>query len=83
MYKVEISRIAQKDLNKIDFKYRPHIWAAMYDLQKNPFLGKRLSGDLKSCYSLRVGDYRILYEVSHKILMILVIRIGHRQGIYK
>ena len=83
MYKVEISRAAQKDLNKIDFKYRPPIWAAMYDLQKNPFLGKKLSGDLKHCYSLQVGDYRILYEVSHKILMILVIRIGHRRGISK
>ena len=83
MYKVEISRAAQKDLNKIDFKYRPHIWTAMYDLQKNPFLGKKLSGDLKKCYSLRVGDYRILYEISHKILMILIIRIGYRQGIYK
>jgi len=83
MYKVEVSRTARKDLRKIDFRYRPHIWAAMYSLQDNPFLGKKLAGKLEDHYSLRVGDYRILYKVSNKILMILIIRIGHRQWIYK
>ena len=75
--------MAEKDLSKIDKKYKPHIFAALFDLRKEPFLGKRLKGKFQDCYSLRVGIYRIIYKIYKKELDILVIRIGHRQGIYK
>ena len=83
MYQIILSRTAEKDLNKIDKKYKPHIFAALFDLRKEPFLGKRLKGKFQDCYSLRVGIYRIIYKIYKKELDILVIRIGHRQGIYK
>ena len=82
MYKVVLSRAAENDLNKIDKKYTTHIFAALFDLQSNPYLGKKLKGKFQNYYSLRVGLYRIIYRVYHKELDVLVIRIAHRQAAY-
>lgn len=83
MYKILLSEAAEKDLEKIDNKYKPHIFAALFDLRKNPYSGKKLKGKFQDYYSLRVGFYRIIYRIYKKALNILVIRIGRRQGIYK
>jgi mRNA interferase RelE/StbE len=83
MYQIVLSRNAEKDLNKVDDKFKPHIFAALFDLRKNPQSGKKLKGKFQDYYSLRVGIYRIIYKIYKKELNILVIRIGHRQGVYK
>jgi len=83
MYQVVLSRSAEKDLNKVNKKYKPHIFAALFDLRKDPYFGKKLKGKFRDCYSLRVGVYRIIYKVYKKELNILIIRIGHRRGIYR
>ena len=83
MYKVILSRNAEKDLIKVNKRYKPHIFAALFDLRKNPYLGKKLKGKFQDCYSLRVGYYRIIYKIYKKELNILLIRIGHRQEVYK
>jgi len=83
MYQIVLSRTAEKDLDKIDMKYKPHIFAAFFDLRKDPFLGKKLKGKFQDCYSLRVGFYRIIYKIYKRELNILVIRIGQRQEVYK
>jgi len=83
MYKVVLSKTAVQDLNKINKKYKPHIFAALFNLKIEPFLGKKLKGKLQEYYSLRVGVYRIIYKVYKKNLGILVIRINHRQGVYR
>lgn len=83
MYRILLSRSATKDIDKIGKKYKPHIFAALFDLRKDPYLGKKLKGKFQDCYSLRVGLYRIIYKIYKKELNILVIRIGHRQGTYK
>lgn len=83
MYRILLSRSAAKDIDKIGKKYKPYIFAALFDLRKDPYLGKKLKGKFQDCYSLRVGLYRIIYKIYKKELNILVIRIGHRQGTYK
>jgi len=83
MYQVILSRTAERDLDKIDKKYKPHIFAALFDLRKNPYLGKKLKGKFQDCYSLRIGPYRIIYKIYKQKLNVLIIRIGSRQGIYK
>jgi len=83
MYRVVLSKSAAKDLNKIDRRYKPHIFAAFFDLRKDPFLGKKLKGELRGRYSLRVGSYRIIYRIYKEDLNILIIRIGPRQGVYR
>ena len=83
MYRIFLSRIAEKDLQKLDKENKPRIFAALFDLRKDPCAGKKLEGRFSECYSLRVGEYRIIYKIYKARLTILIIRIGSRQGVYK
>ena len=56
---------------------------ALDDLERDPFQGKPLKGELKGRYSYRVGSYRILYLVRRHQLVVIVIDIGHRRAIYQ
>lgn len=53
-------------------------------LAQNPYPSgiKKLEGE-DELYRLRVGDYRILYQVKGKILLVLIVGIGHRRDIYR
>lgn len=83
VYKIILPKKVQKDLNKIDERYKQRISAALLDLSNDPFLGKKLDGERKEQRSYEVWPYRIVYEFFKNELIILVIRIGHRQGVYK
>ena len=83
MYKVNLSSEAEKDLNAIDKKIKPKIISALLNLRNNPFAGKKLSGRLRNCYSLRVWPYRIIYLLDKKRLLVLVIRISQRSKVYR
>jgi mRNA interferase RelE/StbE len=52
-------------------------------LARNPRLGKPLRGPLTDLWSYRVGDYRVVYEIRRRELVILVLMIGHRRAIYE
>lgn len=82
MYRLVLAATAEKDLDKISQQYKPHIFAALFDLRKNPHEGKKLAGKFQDYYSLRVSQYRIIYKIYKTELTVFVIRIGHRQGIY-
>jgi len=43
---------------------------------------KRLAAD-EALYRVRVGDYRIIYEVRDGELVVLVVRVGHRREVYR
>ena len=83
MYQIVLSRVAEKDLEKVSKRYKPHIFAALFDLRRDPYLGKKLKGRFSDYYSLRIGMYRIIYKIYKTKLNILVIRIGPRQAVYK
>lgn len=52
--------------------------------QENPrTLGKALSGPLGTLGRYRIGDYRVICEIQHSAVTILVIRIGHRGEVYR
>ena len=57
--------------------------SALDGLQRDPYQGKPLKGELKGRYSYRVGSYRIIYLVHQQQLRVLVIDIGHRRDIYR
>jgi mRNA-degrading endonuclease RelE of RelBE toxin-antitoxin system len=50
-------------------------------LEEHPFAGKRLSGRLREVMSFRVGEYRVIYQVSEKTIIIRTI--GQREQVYK
>lgn len=45
-------------------------------------LGKPLTMGYKGFFSYRVGNYRVVYEVSHQKIQILIIKVGHRSVVY-
>ncbi len=81
-YEVRIKPSAQKELKKLPKKEYYRILSAIVAISGNPYAGKKLEGEYKSCYSLRVWPYRIIYQIYQKELLIIIIRIGHRQGVY-
>lgn len=82
-YQIVVPKKVQKELNKIDVKYKNKISAVLISLQDDPFIGKKLHGKYKKQLSYNVWPYRIIYEIEKKKLIILIINIGHRQGVYK
>ena len=81
-YKVELIKQAEKEFAKIDYKDQVRVSAALLEIKKNPFIGKKLKGKFDGFWSHKVWPYRIIYEIKKKRLIILVIKIGHRQGVY-
>ena len=82
-YHVKLKPKAEKELNKLSKKDYYRIITALVGLAADPFIGKKLEGKYKDCCSIRIWPYRIIYQISKKQLLIFIIRIGQRQGIYK
>ena len=84
MYKLYIDDKVVKDLRKIDKTWQTKIIANIKTkLVKDPYLGKKLVGDLSPYYRYRVGDYRVLYEIVESKVVIIVVKIKHRKNVYK
>ena len=83
MYKVKIDSKAEKQLARIDPRYQKAIKFSIDSLEENPLAGKKLDPPLVHLRSLRVGIYRILYEMFKKELIILVVSIAHRKEVYR
>ena len=81
---VELTKRAARDLDSLR-RAQPVIFekvvAKIRTLAEDPKAGKPLVGPLKGTWSLRVGDYRILYEVGKAKVIILTV--NHRRGVYK
>jgi len=86
MYRIEFSHQAAKELEnvyKTGKKLYSRFIVVIKTLETNPYQGKRLKGKLTGDYSLRVGDYRIIYTINENQLIIYIIDLGHRREIYK
>ena len=46
-------------------------------------LGKALSGPLGTLWRYRIGDYRVICEIQHQAVTVLVLRVGHRREVYR
>lgn len=72
-----------KDLKKLDAKTRRRILASVRELEGSAETGKPLHGTLKGVHSLRIGDYRVLYQIKEKKLEIYLVSAAHRKHIYE
>jgi len=83
-YKLLFDDKVSKDLKKIDKSWQKKILEAIKTkLVKNPYIGKKLVGDLSSYYRYRINDYRIIYEILEDEIVLVVIKIKHRKDVYK
>ena len=74
---------ADKNLSKLPLKIQKRILEAFHKIKNNPMSGIKLHGQLNQFYKYRVGDYRIVYFLDTKKNRIEVLKIEHRQGVYK
>ncbi|MBE8727213.1 type II toxin-antitoxin system RelE family toxin [Flavobacterium hungaricum] len=82
-YEIQFRNKVLKILIKINEPYYSVIKKRIYELAENPRPNgyKKLKG--RSGYRIRVGDYRVIYEVFDDVLLIDVIDLGHRKDIYE
>ncbi len=84
MYRIEIKKKAHKALLKMPADQRELITCKIREYAKNPSIGRntiKLSG--RDGYRMRVGDWRVIFERNDAVLLILVLEVGSRGGIYQ
>ena len=81
---INLSREAQKSMDKIPQDYVALIKQSLIEISIDPFVGdiKKMAGE-KSLYRKRIASYRIIYRALKDILYIEVIEVSHRQNAYK
>jgi mRNA interferase RelE/StbE len=84
VYRVEIARRAVKALAALPRTEQQRVRAAIDLLAENPRPPGcvALTGEAHA-YRVRVGDYRIVYEVFDDRLVVQVVRVGHRRDVYR
>lgn len=81
-YKVILTEEAEKFLKKCDKSIKNRTLNKLEDLEENPRLGKPLTANLSGLWSLRIGNYRAIYQVKDNEIIVVVIEIWHRKKIY-
>ena len=80
-FKVLLHPKAAKELQKIEKQIRTRIIESAKQLRENPDkLGKPLKQS--DYWSLRVGDYRVIYEIDQNKKQVVILFIGHRSKVY-
>lgn len=83
LYTVKLMPQAQKDLDRFSGKLLLRLEEAIIGLydEPRPYNSKKLSGG-GSRWRIRVGNYRVLYEINDESRLVKVYRIAHRKEVY-
>ena len=83
-YKVVYLDGVEQDLKKLDKSIIKKILARIetYLASDPKELGKPLKGEFQGYWRYRWGDYRVIYKISEREILILVLRISHRKDVY-
>lgn len=85
MYRVRLLDTASKNLAKLDKPVARRIVDRVQWLTENLADAslEALTGEFEGLFKLRVGDYRVVYELIHEEELIMIHAIGHRREIYR
>ncbi|MCC7049970.1 MAG: type II toxin-antitoxin system RelE/ParE family toxin [Alphaproteobacteria bacterium] len=83
-YRVEFAPAAKRAFDQLDPAVRKRIAFRLVALEEQPLPpgAIKLAGK-DSLYRIRVGDWRIVYEIDHGRVLVLVLKIGHRREVYR
>lgn len=85
-YRVEFTKSAQKEFLKLNRTIQEKVVSALGVLSANPFSElikfKKIKGSF-CLYRIRIGDYRVVYEILNETLKVVVIKVGHRRDVYR
>jgi mRNA interferase RelE/StbE len=84
MHRIELLPSAARSLEKTPTAVRRRLARAIEALARNPHppASQRLRG-AQNVWRVRVADYRVLYQVLDSVLLVLIVRIGHRRDVYR
>ncbi len=84
MYRVLLERIAEKDLTRLSSDVHDRVIVAIQALAMNPRPPgcRKLTGS-KNDWRIRVGDYRVVYEIADVIRVVRINRVRHRREVYR
>lgn len=85
-YEVRLVASARRSLERLPADTRRRVTRALRGLEINPRprgATRLVAQDNWPVWRIRVGDYRVLYEMRDEALVVLVIRIGHRREVYR
>jgi mRNA interferase RelE/StbE len=82
-FQIILPKSVQKELDRLPDEILNRILARLAALEVNPRPAdvKKLKG--RAAWRIRVGDYRVIYEIHDRVLQIIVITVGHRREIYR
>jgi mRNA interferase RelE/StbE len=80
-YELVISNRFRRDLRRLDAQVHRRVLAALDELQANPYQGQPLTEVPIGQWRIRVGDYRIRYDIEGN--RVLLYRVRHRKDIYR
>lgn len=78
-----VGKSADKKLSRVPLSLQKRVVKALEVIKQNPLSGIKLQGELSDYRKYRVGDYRIVYRFDAKESIAIVVKIEHRQGVYK
>lgn len=83
-YRVELTPAAQRQIKKLSADSRQRIVVAIEALAADPrpITVKKMQGE-ENLYRVRLGDYRIIYQIQDKALLVTVVRVGDRRDVYR
>lgn len=84
IYRIEILPVAKRELASLPVKDRHRVDERIRALAVDPRppQTKALQGQ-KGLFRLRVGRYRVIYQVYDEVLLVMVVKVGHRRDVYR
>ena len=84
MYEVQIERGAEKDMKGLPKAMFQRVASAVLELKNSPrpHGGKKLAGS-SGDWRIRVGDYRVIYDIDNRAKLVRIWRVGHRREVYR
>ena len=82
-YKTSLSRSARKEFDPLDRALQTRIIKKLKVLESDPRGADAIKMSGNDSWRVRVGDYRIIYDILDSQLIVMVIKIGHRREVYR
>jgi mRNA interferase RelE/StbE len=83
IYSLGIKSSAAREIRRLPARDRARVVEAIDGLKEHPHAGTLLKGQLTGLRRMRVGRLRVIYEVQDEVLVVLVLRVGHRRDVYR
>lgn len=83
-YAVEVTPAASRQIRKLDRNTQKRILARIEKLEEEPrpHDASKLQSP-EELYRIRVGDYRIVYQIEDDRLVVLIVKVGNRREVYR